>query len=49
MNIVFQVVEWRRFAMDKVLSKNGKVMKKLNLIYKKTTSDVFVDYLKPKL
>lgn len=28
------------------LSKKGKLLKKLNLVYKKTTSDVFVDYLK---
>lgn len=44
-----RVVEWRRFAMEEVLSKKGKVMKKLNLVYKKTSSDVLIEYLKPKL
>ena len=42
-------VEWRRFAYEETLSKKGKVLKKLNLVYKKTTTDVFFDYLKPKL
>ena len=42
-------VEWRRFAYEETLSKKGKVLKKLNLVYKKTTADVFFDYLKPKL
>ncbi len=44
-----RVVEWRRFAMEEVISKKGKVMKKLNLVYKKTSSPVFLEYLKPKL
>jgi len=43
------VVEWRRFAMEEVISERYKVMKKLNLVYKKTTSDIFIDYLKLKL
>ena len=42
-------VEWRRFAYEETLSKKSKVLKKLNLVYKKTTADVFFDYLKPKL
>ena len=42
-------VEWRRFAYEETLSKKGKVLKKLNLVYKKTAADVFFDYLKPKL
>jgi len=44
-----RVVEWRRFAMEEVISKKGKVMKKLNLVYKKTSSAVFLEFLKPKL
>jgi hypothetical protein len=33
----------------KQTTKVGKSLKKLTLVYKKTTSDEFVDYLKPKL
>jgi len=44
-----QQVEWRRFALEEVLSKKGKIMKKLNLVYMKTTFDVLIEYLKPKL
>ena len=42
-------VEWRQFAYKETLSKKGKVLKKLNLVYQKTTADVLFDYLKPKL
>jgi len=33
------LVEWRRFAKEETRSKSGKILTKLNLVYKKTTSD----------
>jgi len=42
------LMEWRRFALEETVSKKRKVLKKLNLVYKKTMSDVFLDYFKPK-
>jgi len=44
-----QLVEWRCYTLEKTTTKNGNSLKKLNLVYKKTTSDEFTDYLKPKL
>jgi len=44
-----KLLEWRRFALEETISKKEKVLKKLNLVYKKTISNVFLDYLKPKL
>jgi hypothetical protein len=42
-------VQWRRFAMETTTSRAGKSLEKLRSIYKKTFSDEFVEYLKPKL
>jgi len=44
-----ELMEWRRIALEETISKKEKVLKKLNLVYKKTTFDVFFDYLKSKL
>jgi hypothetical protein len=43
------LVEWRRFALEKTRSRNGKPLKKLTLVYNKTTLNEMMDYLKPKL
>jgi hypothetical protein len=43
------LVEWRWFAMETIMSRASKSLKKFTLVYKKTNSDGFVDYLKPKL
>ena len=43
------LVDWRRFSLEETISKKGKSLKRLTLVYKKTTSDEFIDYLKPKL
>jgi hypothetical protein len=43
------LVEWKRFAMETTMTRSGKTLEKLTLVYKKTSSDEFVHYLKPKL
>ncbi len=43
------LVEWKRFTMEATMSRFGKTLKKLTLVYKKTSNDEFVHYLKPKL
>jgi hypothetical protein len=48
-NINERPIEWRHHALEKTITKNGKSLKNLTLVYKKTTLDEFVDYLKPKL
>jgi hypothetical protein len=35
--------------MEKIITKKGEERKKLQLVYKKTTSNQFLSYLKPKL
>ncbi len=44
-----QLVEWRRYALEETRSKIGKPFKKLTLVYKRTSSDEFIQYLKLKL
>jgi hypothetical protein len=44
-----QLIEWTHHTLEKTTTKNGKFLKKLNLVFKKTTLDEFIDYLKPKL
>lgn len=36
-------------CIAETISKKGKALKRLTLVYKKTTSDEFIDYLKPNL
>jgi hypothetical protein len=43
------LVEWKQFALEETKVRNGKVLKKLSLVYKKTTLDEMLDYLKLKL
>ena len=43
------IVKWKHFAMGKIITKKGEVRKKLQLVYKETTFDQFLSYLKPKL
>ncbi len=43
------LVEWKRFTMETTMTRSGKTLEKLTLVYKKTNSDEFVHYLKPKL
>jgi len=42
-------VQWRCYALEETISKNGKLLKKLTLIYKNTSLNEFIKYLKPKL
>jgi hypothetical protein len=44
-----RLVKWRCYALEETWSKNGKALKKLTLVYKKTSSYKFIEYLKPKL
>jgi len=39
----------KQFALEETRVRNGKVLKKLNVVYKKTTLHVMLDYLKLKL
>jgi len=43
------LVEWKQFALEETKIRNGKVLKKLSLVYKKITSNEMLDYLKLKL
>jgi hypothetical protein len=43
------LVEWKQFALEETKARNGKVLKILNLVYKKITLDELLDYLKLKL
>jgi hypothetical protein len=42
-------IQWRCYALEETKSKNGKPLKKLTLVYKNTSSNEFVEYLKPKI
>jgi hypothetical protein len=48
-NMGSNLVEWKRFALEKTKAKNGNVLKKLSLVYKKTISYDMLDHLKLKL
>jgi hypothetical protein len=39
----------RCFALETTMAMFGRALKKLTLGYKTTSSDAFIDYLKPKL
>jgi hypothetical protein len=43
------IIKWKHFAMEKIITKKGEERKKLQLVYKETTSDQFLSYSKPKL
>lgn len=43
------VIQWHRFALETIMVRNGQALKKLTLVYKTTTSNEFINYLKPKL
>ncbi len=38
--MVSNLVEWRRFALEETKARNGKVLEKLNLVYKNVTSNL---------
>jgi len=40
-------IQWRHYALEETLSKNGKPLNKLTSFYKNTSSNVFIEYLKP--
>jgi hypothetical protein len=42
------LVEWKCYALEKTISKIGKPLKKLTLVYKRTSSNKFIQYLKLK-
>jgi len=42
-------LKWRQFALEETRVRNGKVLKKLNIVYKKTYLHVMLDYSKLKL
>jgi hypothetical protein len=42
------MVQWRRYALETTMAKSGRPLKKLTLVYKTTSYDEFVDYLKQK-
>jgi len=44
-----QLVELKRYALEETRSKIGKPFKKLTLVYKRTSLDEFIQYLKLKL
>jgi hypothetical protein len=46
---LFDVIQWHHFALETTIFKNGQSLKKLTLVYKTTTLNEFIDYLKPKL
>jgi len=43
------LVKWRHLSLETITTKKGLEKKKLQLVYKKTTSDELVRYPKPKL
>jgi hypothetical protein len=43
------MVQWRRYALETTMARSSRPVKKLTLVYKTTSSNVFVNYLKPKL
>jgi hypothetical protein len=44
-----KLVKWKNLSMETITTKKGQERKKLQLVYKETTSDKLVSYLKPKL
>jgi hypothetical protein len=44
-----KMVEWCRFVMETMMSRVGKPLKKLFLVYKQTTSNELMEYMKLKL
>jgi hypothetical protein len=44
-----RLVKWRCYSLEETRSRNRKALKKLTLVYKKTSSYEFIEYLKPKL
>jgi hypothetical protein len=45
----FAMVQWRHFALETTISKASRALKKLTLVYKTTSTNEFIDYMKPKL
>jgi hypothetical protein len=43
------LVKWRRYALEQTKSKNEKPLRKLTLVYKNTSLNEFIEYLKSKL
>jgi hypothetical protein len=43
------VIQCHHFALETIMVKNGQTLKKLTFVYKTTTSNEFINYLKPKL
>jgi hypothetical protein len=43
------LIQWKRFALETTMFKFGRALKKLTLVYKSTTINEFIDYMKPKL
>lgn len=43
------LVQWRHFVLKTTMSRVGKALKKLTLVYKTASLDDFIDYMKPKL
>lgn len=44
-----KLVKWKHFSLQTITTKKGLERKKLQLVYKETTSDQLLSYLKPKL
>ncbi len=43
------VMQWHQFPLETTMARNGQTLKKLILVYKTTTANDFINYLKPKL
>jgi hypothetical protein len=43
------LIQWKCFALETTMFKSGRALKKLTLVYKSTTINEFIDYMKPKL
>ncbi len=43
------VMQWHWFALETIMANNNQALKKLTLVYKTTTTNEFINYLKPKL
>jgi hypothetical protein len=43
------VMQWHQFALETTMARNGQTLKKLTLVYKTTTTNEFINYLKLKL
>lgn len=42
------MVQWRCYALETTMARSSRPLKKLTLVYKTTSSNVFIDYMKPK-